>query len=96
MKNAITYERVILTLIAGLLLLNFLEGRNQNQVVTDKLPAKFVNSSSTLKDFAIVPVNPDGSIDVKIKSMSEIMDVNIERVGGFRVTPGSLKVEIVK
>ena len=81
MKKTITYERVVLTIIAGLLFLNFLEVRyNQTQFEPNKLSAKFASWDSTIKDFAIVPVNDDGSIDVRIKGSAETLDVNIEEV----------------
>lgn len=81
MKKTITYERVILTLIALLLFLNFMEDRNHpNHVEPDKLSAKFASWNSIDKSFAIVPVNADGSIDVRIKSSMETINVNIDKI----------------
>lgn len=96
MKNHITYERVVLTLIAGLLLLNFLEARNnQAQFETNKLPAKFASLNAANKNFAIVPVNEDGSIDVRIKSSMETIDVNIESADSYSLNyAGPIEVKI--
>lgn len=81
MKTHITYERVILTLIAGLLLLNFMEVRkSQTRFDQTQLSARLASWQSAARNFAIVPVNEDGSIDVRIKNTMETINVNIERV----------------
>ncbi|MEL6534132.1 MAG: hypothetical protein AAFQ98_01910 [Bacteroidota bacterium] len=57
--------------------------------------------------YGLVPVNADGSINVRLNALDEIdvnitgistfdeLDVNIEEVGGFMVGAGPLKVKVV-
>ncbi len=46
-------------------------------------------------NYGLVPVNPDGSINVKITSSSELR-VDVYKVGGFwvRTTNGKLRVQL--
>jgi len=45
-------------------------------------------------NYGLVPLNTDGSVSVKLSS-SDIINVNIDEVGGGYVSYGKLKVEIV-
>ena len=61
-----TYTKVILTIIAIVLTLNLLKG-----TITE--------AKASGKNYVNVPVNDDGTINVKIKqSKQETLDVNIE------------------
>ncbi|MBM3417899.1 MAG: hypothetical protein FJY17_03120 [Bacteroidetes bacterium] len=53
-----------------------------------------VNAGNTNPHYVSVPVNPDGSINVKFVK-GDVMDVNIEEVGGWD-TWGTVKVDIAK
>lgn len=78
MKKNITYERVVLTFIAGLLFLNFIKDRDsQNQIETDRVRTKFASVNYAAGNFAIVPVNEDGSIDVNLSDISTHKKLNI-------------------
>lgn len=64
-----TYTKAILTVIAVALVALFLQNTNVIQKATaseGKLP------------YALVPINPNGSIDVNVKAMPSTIDVNIE------------------
>jgi len=76
------YTKIILTIIAIVLTLNLLKS-----AIT---PAKAEN-----KGFVSVPVNPDGTINVRIKqSPKDVLDVNIETtaINAFRYA-GPLEVK---
>jgi len=81
----IRYLNGVLTVIAICLVLITL-------AVTGLIPK--ANASPNLglneKRFVSVPVNADGSINVKI---NDVMDVNIEEVGGYS-TFGKVPVEV--
>lgn len=81
MKLSITYERIVLTLIAGLLFLNLQELRQRTTAGNAAPPpVKMTSTRYEEKGFAVVPVNADGSIDVRIIGSSEPIDVDIERI----------------
>ena len=72
--------------------LNYSKNQNQNQ-------NPFVNQVSNKdgRNFIIMPIKEDGSIDVNIKKINETIDVNIEELNGksFYYSDG-LPVKIVK
>lgn len=68
------YTKSVLTLIAAALCT--IAVQNMNLVPEAKAAAGGINS------FASVPVNPDGSINVR---MVDVMDVNLSRIGGSSV-----------
>ena len=74
------YTKTILTVIA--ICLTTLVLKN-----IDIIPRAYANETKNGIDpytnYGLVPLNPDGSIDVNIKSNSEIINVNIEEVGGW-------------
>lgn len=75
------YTKTILTVIAVCLSINVLKGFE----IIPKAYAEGTNSNLNLlsnKNYGLIPVNADGSIDVNIKS-SSTMDVNISEVGGY-------------
>jgi hypothetical protein len=98
------YSKSILTIIAICLSIMTLQN-------LDLVPKAYANNSSEIsaafdtKKYAVVPVNEDGSINVNIKSSSEMdvnisnisthdeLDVNIDEVGGFS-TYGEVPVKI--
>jgi len=75
------YTKTILTVIAGALAILALQN-------TDLFPK--ANASKTSRVFATVPVNPDGSINVKF---AETMKVNVAEVGGSYIY-GALPINI--
>jgi len=77
-----TYTKVILTIIAVVLTLNLIKG-NVTPAMADS------------KKFATVPLNDDGSINVRIKH-GEKIDVNVEDISAYafsRVEPLKVKVQ---
>ena len=52
------------------------------------------NELTSTVNYGLVPLNEDGSINVRL-SASDVIDVNIDEVGGGYVSYGKLKVEIV-
>jgi len=82
----IKYLNGVLTVIAiCLVLITF--------AVTGILPKTYAGDNSNLnaKKFISIPLNADGSLNVKI--MNSVMDVNIEEVGGYS-TYGKVPVKI--
>lgn len=76
------YTKTILTIIAGaLLVLVFQNSKLVNEARADK---------TDFNKFASIPINNDGSINVK---MSSDMDVNIHSIGGSSVY-GTLPVNL--
>ena len=74
------YTKTVLTVIAGALVLLAL----QNSEIFQKANA------SKASGFATVPINPDGSINVKF---TETMKVNVAEVGGNYIS-GSLPINL--
>lgn len=96
MKKTITYERVVLTLIAGLLFLNFVKDKScDNHSESSNSIARFASMHSLESRYAVVPINEDGSIDVRIKSSLNTIDVNIESSDPYSLTyAGPIDVKI--
>ena len=97
-KTSNLFQKVALSIIALATLGIFI----QNQIIIAKIsPLQGSNNVSLSKqinfrpgqNFAIVPVNADGSLDVNIKSCNDVVDVNIDEVGGH-FTRGTIKVKI--
>tara|TARA_B110000046_G_scaffold18544_1_gene17728 strand:+ start:1427 stop:1819 length:393 start_codon:yes stop_codon:yes gene_type:complete len=74
------YTKTVLTVIAFCLSILVMKD-------LDIIPKAYANennnSLSANINYGLVPLNPDGSIDVNIKSNSDIISVNIEEVGGW-------------
>ena len=103
-NNNSIFQKAILIIIASALIclvvqnqiiiqrLNYSKNQNQNQ-------NPFVNQVSNKdgRNFIIMPIKEDGSIDVNIKKINETIDVNIEELNGksFYYSDG-LPVKIVK
>ena len=64
------YTKIVLTLIAICLIANLIKGS-----VTPAM--------ADTKKYVTVPVNPDGTINVNVKHISETMDVNIENIASY-------------
>lgn len=78
------YLNAVLTMIAGcLILITF--------AVTGVI--KQANAGNTNPRFISVPVNPDGSITVRF-AKGDVIDVNIDEVGGMSQTTGTIDVNI--
>ena len=79
-----TYTKTMLTVIAGCLVLLVLNQLNLVPVV--KASDNTVTNAGTVN----VPVNEDGTIDVRLKENlnEKIMDVNVVRVSGNSVREG--------
>lgn len=101
------YLKSVLTVIAVCLTINVLKD-------FDIIPKAYANESLELpsdllpnKNYAVIPVNADGSIDVNLKS-SSVIDINISRIstrdeldinideigGGFVPYGGPIKVNV--
>ena len=52
------------------------------------------NELTSTVNYGLVPLNEDGSINVKL-SASDVINVNIDEVGGGYVSYGKLKVTVV-
>jgi len=70
------YLKVVLTIIAGCLVVLTL----QNMNVIPRAQAE--DSLPLIPNYALVPLSGDGTVEVKIKSIDEVLDVNIQKVGG--------------
>ncbi len=77
--------KLVQTLLLSIIALGIIGILAQNQVIIGKLSQEkpensFVKQASFKQNqnFVALPVNPDGSIDVNIKSNSGTIDVNIE------------------
>ena len=100
------YTKTVLTIIA--LCLSILTLQN-----IDIIPKAYASESNKninldpLKNYGLVPINADGTINVNIKSSSEMdvnisnistsdeLDVNIDEVGGGYVSHGGpIKVDV--
>ena len=81
----IKYLNAVLTVIAACLVLITL-------AITGIIPA--TSAKETNPRFMSIPVNDDGSINVRFVQ-GDVMDVNIEEVGGWN-TWGRVKVDIEK
>lgn len=98
------YTKIVLTIIAACLVINILEK-------IDIMPKAYANSTDntvpTGSNYAVVPVNEDGSINVTLKaaapmdvnlvkiSTSDDLDVNVnvEKIGG-RYVYGEIPVTV--
>ena len=76
------YLNAVLTVIAFCLVLITL-------AVTGLIPSAKAGSSSPRM---LLPVNPDGSVNVKILRSAEPVDININQVGGYNIS-NSVPVE---
>lgn len=85
MKNSNTYTKTILTIIAlCLMLLVF-----QNVSIVNKAQA----NSEVTNSYGLVPLNEDGSINVRLIDQNRI-DVNIHSIGGNNIYSSTLNVKI--
>jgi predicted component of type VI protein secretion system len=76
------YTKIVLTIIAVALTANLLKGF-------------IMPANAAAKNYVTLPVNADGSINVKIKGMTDPMDVNIancSRDAFFNAEPIPVKV----
>jgi hypothetical protein len=88
------YTKSILTVIAICLTINVLKDFDIIPKAYANEPLKNEMNLSPNKNYGLIPVNSDGSINVNIKS-SETLDVNIDEIGGGYVSHGGpIKVEI--
>jgi hypothetical protein len=71
------YMNVILTVIAGCLVILTL----QNLSLIPQATASGPNQKPA--DYALLPVNGDGTVDVNIKRIEDKLNVNIEQIGGY-------------
>lgn len=98
MKNFKAIQLILLTIIAISLIGIFI----QNQLIITRLNLQSTNNTIPIvkkvsfdsdQNYTLVPVNKDGSIDVNIKSISDVVDVNIDEVGGYN-TYGTIEVKV--
>lgn len=76
------YTKIVLTVIAACLCLIVLE---RVELIPRAHAASPAPGLDVPRGYALVPVNPDGSIDVRITSMKEPLEVNIEEIDGYSV-----------
>lgn len=70
------YLKVVLTVIAVCLVLLIL----QNMNVIPKAQAE--GPLPPVPNYALVPLSGDGTVEVRIKAIDDVLDVNIQKVGG--------------
>jgi len=70
------YLKVVLTVIAACLVVLTLQ--NMNLIPRAQAEAPM----APIQNYALVPLSPDGTVEVKIKSIDDVLDVNIQKVGG--------------
>ena len=81
------YLKVILTVIAVCLVVLTLQNM-------DMIPrAHAERPVATSPNYALVPLSADGTVEVKIKSIDDVLDVNIQKVGGNTCYQGVPVVE---
>lgn len=85
------YTKILLTIIAACLVI-------QTVQKVGLAPEAQASSPKIVREepkYGLVPVNANGSMDVRIVgvSTSDRLDVNIERVGGYSVYNGALPVK---
>ena len=85
------YTKTVLTVIAICLTIIVLK---EVEIIPKAYAGPSENNLNTSMNYGLVPLNKDGSIDVKIVSSSDKIDVNIEEVGGFWVGGSTLPVKI--
>ncbi len=76
------YAKTILTVIAICLSFNVLKDLDLIPTAYAKAPVKTQPDVLNAKNYGLIPVNADGSIDVNIKS-TEKMDVNIASITSY-------------
>jgi len=81
------YLKGVLTVIAVCLVILTLQ--NMNPFNRTQAEA----SVNPIPNFALVPLNADGVVEVKIKSIDGVLDVNIQKVGGNTCYQGVPVVE---
>ena len=74
------YTKTVLTVIAICLTILVLK---EVDLIPKAYANKTYNGLSPNINYGLVPLNSDGSVDVNIKSNSDIINVNIEEVGGW-------------
>ena len=102
MKINHLYLDVLLTVVAVCLIGILI----QNQLLIEELKRERVSAegysraglgalpvSNRTTDYALVPVNADGSVNVRIAAGSETMNVNVDQVNGYKISNGELPVK---
>ncbi len=102
MKTNHLYLNVLLTVLAVCLIGILI----QNQLLIEELKRERVSAegysraglgalpvSNRTVDYALVPTNADGSIDVRVVAGSETMNVNLHQVSGYPIADNKLPVK---
>lgn len=89
------YTKSILTIIAICLTINVLKDFDIMPKAYANEPLKNQPNLLPNKNYGLIPVNADGTIDVNIKS-STVMDVNIEEVDSYAFNYCTIPVRIKK
>ncbi len=105
MKTNHLYLNVLLTVLAVCLIGILI----QNQLLIEELKRERVSAegysraglgalpvSNRTADYALVPTNADGSIDVRVVAGSETMNVNLHQVSGYPIADNKLPVKAEK
>lgn len=89
MKFSTIYQNSVLSLILICLVVIIIQNQNDTNSAKgvsypdiNQSPKTILtnNTSSNFNNFALVPVNEDGSINVKVLEVSNTLDVNIEDI----------------
>ena len=87
MKANQLYLNILLTIISIALLLIIYQNQlilNRPVIIQNQAQSQPSNTTQVKNQmqgrYAIVPVNADGSIDVRLKSSGETLDINISRI----------------
>ncbi len=101
MKTRHRYRNALLTVLTLCLIGIFI----QNQLLLRELQRKNAGSNGNpdarfgayqvrnpAPGYALVPVNPDGSINVRLAATSETMNVNVHQVNGYPIGSNHLPV----
>jgi len=88
------YTKIVLSIIAICLAINILKDFDFIPKASAKDLSKDAENLSLNKNYGLIPVNKDGSIDVNIKS-SSTMDVNIESCDAYALQyAGPMEIDI--
>lgn len=88
-KIKLQYRDLLLTILVIVLIINVLQNQILlHQLTTNKNQEKenitnFARHTSNPQNFAILPVNPDGSLDIRVKGFSEKIEVDIDEISTF-------------
>jgi hypothetical protein len=81
------YLKIVLTVIAVCLVVLTLQNLN---IIPE---ANADQPNSPTPGYAMAPLSPDGTVEVRIKSIDGVLDINLQKVGGSTCYQGVPVVE---